>query len=58
MYVALVAAILVGVVVVSLSFIFLTGIVTGIMEGVKENDENLEKKDEDLDAFGRDLADI
>ena len=59
MYLVWGLAILVSVIVTVVSFVFMVGIASGIMEAV--NDKNSKKPsghDKDLEAFGRDLADI
>ena len=59
MYLVWGLAILVSVIVTIVSFVFMVGIASGVMEAVNEkNDKKPEGHDKDLEAFGRDLADF
>lgn len=59
MYLVWGLAILVSVMVTVASFVFMVGIAGGIMQGVNDkNDKKTKENDPDLEAFGRDLADV
>ncbi len=51
-------AVIVSVIITVASFVFIAGVIGGIMEAIGRDDKNINQNDEDLDSFGRDLADI